>query len=235
MTIRYIIEHINNYNLETLVADLIEINYLTTEGECVHRVKNNALYRCNYTFFLLCNSAIKNDKIDIFEYTYSKFDITNNDEFNELLSTAVEYNRVQMFKVMLNDAKYNIIFNDFIVLETIENGFIEIFKIIIDSKKFNLSIINNYPIRIAADNCQVEMVEMLLKLPEVDPSVADNDAIYNAGINGCADAVILLLQDRRVVHNIDERLLYINTVYDEMIKITGLKSREEILQFINML
>ena len=57
---------------------------------------------------------------------------------------------------------------------------------------------NNYAIQLASRKGHLEIVELLLQDPRVDPSADDNYAIGWASQNGHLEIIKLLLQDPRV-------------------------------------
>jgi hypothetical protein len=73
----------------------------------------------------------------------------------------------------------------------------ELVKILLNDKKVSTSL-NKYIIELALDTKNVNIIELILKHPDIDPSVYDNHAIIYASRTGNIEAVKILLKDPRV-------------------------------------
>jgi ankyrin repeat protein len=78
------------------------------------------------------------------------------------------------------------------------NGYTDVVELLLQDKRVDPSVRNNYAIRWASKYGHTDVVELLLQDKRVDPSDGDNEAILYASEKGHTEIVRMLLKDSRV-------------------------------------
>ena len=131
---------------------------------------------------------------DVIQLVYSKrLDPSFDGTF--LVKYVIVNNHVSLLKVLLLNKKTNL---DDCIEIAIQNGRLEMVKILLKDPRVDPSGDNNYSIRRASKNGHLEIVKLLLQDPRVDPSDRNNYSIKVASENGHIKIVRLLFRNKRV-------------------------------------
>lgn len=147
--------------------------------------------------------AIKKQRLDLIE-EFLNYDNAYLDTM--MIINALESKNDELMSTIINHEKFNLkeleSKNDFdiicIFIHALSANYPAIIRKILSETKMNPNYDDNTPLRNAAENGQVEILQMLLKHPSTIPSAVDNGAIKIASRNKHIECVKLLAKEPSV-------------------------------------
>jgi len=150
----------------------------------------------------------------------SRIDLNDVGINNYIITVAIKKRHIDILKLLLKDPRIDPTFdNNFVIRKVSKKGYSELMKILLNDnpKSWGLtrprvdvrykrgakrsvdpSVDDNYPIKIASESGNTEVVKLLLSDPRVDPTVNNNGVIKRAAKNGHVKVVKILLDDGRI-------------------------------------
>jgi len=129
----------------------------------------------------------------------------------EILDVLVKRKELTMIKFVIQNYDGETI-GETPLLRAMKTGLQDISKFLILTEKFNVTILQNKPVILAAENGWIETIKMIVKQGG-DPSAQDNTAIVTASRNGNYEVVKLLMTHKLVVPSDMD-----NYAYDEAVR-----------------
>ena len=140
----------------------------------------------------------------------------------EEIKIPIDIDHIQGLKLAIYNKYYNIVelilkqklnfYNEeeFFIYLNLDKKNIDIFIKLITHPNFDITINNNWAIRYAAENGIVELVELLLQNPKVNPADLNNFAITYSDINEHTEVTRLLWKNTKVKNTLatSNRKLY---------------------------
>jgi len=165
-------------------------------------------------------------------------------DVNVAVEEAVNAGKVESLNLLLKDPRWDWRQTPRILNVAVSNNDVEIIKLIVESKRFNPyyglkravldgntklvktflkdlhvnpidSVEGNMLLYIASEQGFIEIVNLLLQDPRVDPSADDNTALFEAVQANQSDVVKLLLSDRRVDPTVKDNFVLMEAAYQD--------------------
>ena len=141
--------------------------------------------------------------------------MTKQNEFDE----AIEKNNITKIESLLKDKTVDPANNNNAIRHAAKNGYLEIFKLLLNDPRSDPSDKHNYAIILASKNGHTDIVQLLLNDTRVDPSEFNNNSILLSFRDDHTDIVKLLWDDKRVKNTLqNDNINLYNTLKKQEIK-----------------
>jgi ankyrin repeat protein len=183
----------DNYNIFSYLTDMIKTaiqNHQWDILESIYKYKN-----LQDELFDSC----ANGNLAKFEDLILNHSASPGDGGNMCLLFAIQNGHINIVERLLNDERIPITRNNLNILQAlIVNNRLDMMKILLP--RLRPQIVSNYALNEACRFGRLEMVELLLQDPRVDPSLLANRAVEIAASGGFDRIVGRLLMDHRVLY-----------------------------------
>jgi len=167
------------------------------------KLVNHLLYLSDWTKVDICNYAIVYQQADILKKLLYKYNAEETTDFdiNQLIYITINMNSINIFDILFEYAqKYDKLDPD-LLSESICHQCYYISTNLIESNKINLTSSNNICIYDAVNCYMNNIVELLLKYPEVDPTDPHHNALELAIKKNNTKAIELILEHPNLTIN----------------------------------
>lgn len=187
-------EYFNNSELDFF--DSPELVAVIAHQEKLEYLKEYAIQFCESDSLikLLQHSSIQNlksrneimKKLINLKYTLKDYN-QDNVKLKQLIGLLNDKSKIENIPILEHLFKISIV-----------RDFKNLYSYILNSTSIDPGLDNQFAILVACDDCNIDLVSMLMKYPTVDPSVKNNQCLIEVCAASDIDILKLLLQDPRV-------------------------------------